>query len=145
MVGLPDRKTLPNDILLGEVSELLAEGNDVVIMTKGNSMLPFIRGDRDSVKLFRKDTVSAGDIVLAEITPGHYVLHRVIKADSDSLTLQGDGNLRGVEHCRAGNVKGTVVEIIKPGKTVVPDKGKLWLCLRPVRRILLGLYRRILL
>lgn len=145
MEGSPDRKILPNDVLLGEVSELLAEGSDVVIMTKGNSMLPFIHGDRDSVKLFKKDVVTVGDIVLAEIAPGHYVLHRVIKVDSDILTLQGDGNLRGVEHCCMSNVKGTVVEIIKPGKTVVPDRGRLWFCLRPVRRILLGIYRRILL
>ena len=47
---------VPNAILLGEVKSLLAEGKDVVIPTKGNSMLPFIRGGRDSVNLRRLDT-----------------------------------------------------------------------------------------
>ena len=40
---------LPNEILMGEVERLLSQGTAVTIMTKGNSMLPFIVGERDSV------------------------------------------------------------------------------------------------
>ena len=60
-----NKVVVPNSILLGEVRSLLAEGKDVVIPTKGNSMLPFIRGGRDSVNLRRLDTLEVGDIVLA--------------------------------------------------------------------------------
>ena len=48
---------LPNAIMLGQVSEFLGEGHSVVIMTKGQSMSPFIRGERDSVELLRRPSV----------------------------------------------------------------------------------------
>ena len=56
-----NKVVVPNAILLGEVKSLLAEGKDVVIPTKGNSMLPFIRGGRDSVNLRRLEDVEVGD------------------------------------------------------------------------------------
>ena len=136
---------IPNAILLAEVSDCIAGGHEVVIRTKGSSMLPFIRGDRDSVLLYRKETVEVGDIVLAEISPGCYVLHRVFAVDGDRLTLMGDGNLRGRESCRICDVKGTVKEIIHPdGSRTVPGKGRFWRRLLPFRRIILGIYRRLI-
>ena len=42
---------VPNAILLAEVSALVQEGKQVELLTKGCSMLPFIVGDRDSVRL----------------------------------------------------------------------------------------------
>lgn len=109
-----NKVVVPNAILLGEVKSLLAEGKDVVIPTKGNSMLPFIRGDKDSVRLELRQDVNPGDIVLAMLRPGHYVLHRVAARDGDRLTLHGDGNLRGNEVCTAGDVVGTATSIIRP-------------------------------
>ena len=143
--------TLPNDVMLGGVKELLAEGRQVVIMTKGVSMLPFIVGKRDSVVLEKRPAVAPGDIALAEIAPGHYVLHRVRKVSGDKITLQGDGNYRGQEHCAAGNIAGTVVAVQTPGK---PDRDpfapaemrrwRRWAALPAiVRRYYLAFYRRI--
>ncbi|MBO4525849.1 MAG: S24/S26 family peptidase [Bacteroidales bacterium] len=111
--------TLPNDVMLGGVKELLAEGRQVVIMTKGVSMLPFIVGKRDSVVLEKRASVAPGDIALAEIAPGHYVLHRVREVSDDGVVLQGDGNYRGQEKCRPENIAGTVVAVQTPGK---PDR-----------------------
>ena len=108
------KMVIPNEIFLGEVSEMLAEGAEVIIMTKGSSMLPFIIGDRDSVKLKKMETTSVGDMVLAEICKGRYVLHRVQEIDGDRVTLMGDGNLYGTEKCLLGDIKGTVTEIIAP-------------------------------
>lgn len=143
---------MPNAVLLGEVKLLLAEGKDVVIPTKGNSMLPFIRGSRDSVNLRKMDTVEVGDIVLAEIREGVYVLHRVFAVDGDAVTLMGDGNLRGVEHCLRQDIAGTAVAVLKEnGKEVdcrsrkALRQARLWRRLMPFRRIILGFYRRIFL
>ena len=97
-----ERKILPNDVLLGEVSRLVAEGESVTIMTKGTSMLPFIVGGRDSVRLVRPAELQPGMIVLAELHDGRYVLHRLISVDGQNLTLMGDGNIAGVERCRVG-------------------------------------------
>ena len=47
---------LPNALMLGEVSRMLDDGHSVVIMTKGASMSPFIRGERDSVELEKRPT-----------------------------------------------------------------------------------------
>lgn len=104
---------VPNAILLSEVSSLLAEGKEVELKTKGYSMLPFIVGDRDSVRL-RQETVSEGDVVLAEIAPRHYVLHRIVSMNEGAVTLKGDGNLVGTEHCRLEDIKGKAVAVIRP-------------------------------
>ena len=137
------KKTLPNDVLLGEVAAVLREGREAVIIPTGNSMLPFIRGGRDRVVLCRRETVAVGDIVLVHIG-GQYLLHRVFAADGDALTLMGDGNLAGTERCRVDDVIGSVTEIIRPsGRHVRPGKARLWRVLRPIRRYLLGIYRRL--
>ena len=142
---------VPNAILLGEVKSMLAEGKDVVIPTKGNSMLPFIRGGRDNVNLRKLGTVDVGDIVLAEIREGTYVLHRVFALDGDTVTLMGDGNLRGVEKCRRSDSARTALSILKDNVREVdcraPEalrRARAWRALgRPFRRVFLAIYRRV--
>ena len=143
---------IPNAILLGEVKALLTEGRDVVIPTKGNSMLPFIRGGRDSVKLRRLDALEVGDIVLAEIREGTYVLHRVFALDGDSVTLMGDGNIRGTERCLRKDIAGTALTVLKEnGKEMdcrspkALRRARAWRRLMPFRRIILAVYRRVFL
>ena len=105
-----DRIVLPNDVLLNEVAQLLGEGREVVITPKGRSMLPFIRGDVDQVKLRHPDCLKEGDIVLAYFE-NRYVLHRIIAINGDEITLMGDGNLKGTEQGERSDVVGKVVEI----------------------------------
>ena len=83
-----------------------------------------------------------GDIVLVRL-PGRYVLHRIIREEGQRLTLMGDGNLRGTESCTRADVLGTVKTILRDGKPRTPGDGKFWGRLLPVRRILLGIYRRL--
>lgn len=146
-----NKKVFPNDALLGEVKSILAEGRDVVMATKGGSMLPFIRGERDCVRLRALDTLDVGDIVLAELRPGVYVMHRVFALDGDVVTLMGDGNIRGVERCRREDIAGTVVSVLKDGSEEEVDcrspkalrRARTWRRLLPFRRIIMALYRRI--
>jgi hypothetical protein len=65
----PKKVTVPNAVMLGMAVELLKEGHTAVIMTKGNSMLPFIRGDRDSVELTAPGALAEGQIALAQLSP----------------------------------------------------------------------------
>lgn len=140
---------LPNDVFLGLVSEKLAEGHTAVIWVKGYSMRPFIEFGRDKVKLASAAAYQVGDAVLAEIGKGHYVLHRIIKVEGDNLTLQGDGNVRGVEHCTTADVRGVVTEYIRPNRTLLANdsclkrKIRVWRALRPIRRYLLFIYKSI--
>lgn len=135
-----ENRTLPNEILLEEVGALLAEGREVTFTPKGTSMLPFIRGGRDSVTLKKLDSVAVGDIVLVRLGEGHYVLHRVIKREGDALEIMGDGNLAGTERCTVGDVMGTAVLVA--GRR--PTRGRIWRLLKPLRRYLLGIYRRLI-
>ncbi|MBR3074410.1 MAG: S24/S26 family peptidase [Bacteroidales bacterium] len=142
---------LPNAIMLGEVTRLLQEGHSVTIMTKGSSMSPFIRGERDSVVLEKRSKVELGDIVLCQIRPGHYVLHRVHAMNGDALTLKGDGNLDATESCTLADVCGTAVEILLGDKhrfncysPFFRRASRRWVAApRLVRRVILGIYRRI--
>lgn len=140
-----EKRTVPNDILLGEVTNLLSEGQEVIILTKGCSMLPYLRSEKDSVVLRKKDDVEVGDIVLAHLGGGRYVLHRIFKLEGDKVTLMGDGNVKGQEFCTKSDISGTVIRFIKQnGKEKVPGKGRVWRFFLPVRRYLLAFHRRIL-
>jgi hypothetical protein len=136
------KMVLPNNVMLGEVSRLLLEGREVVLMPKGNSMRPFIRGEVDQVRLQRADELKVGDIVLAHFDE-HYVLHRIIAIDGNKVTLMGDGNLQGVEEVHKSDVSGVVVEVIAPdGERRKPSNGYVWRKLLPVRKYLLKVYRK---
>ena len=143
------RKELPNDAWLGEVSQMLREGKSYAIYVKGYSMRPFIEHTRDRVFLEKRDSYNVGDAVLAQIAPGHYVLHRIIKKCGENLTLQGDGNIKGVELCKEQDVSGVVTQYIRPNRTIPADDKKLvrrirlWRRLRPIRKYLLFIYNAI--
>ncbi len=145
-----NKLVVPNELMLGEVTTLLGEGREVVIMTRGVSMLPFIRGDADSVALIKKDPVKPGDIALAEIAKGRYVLHRVRKVEPGVITLKGDGNLTGVEKCRPEHISGVVRRILKAsGAEVDPASAwqkfcwRCWVLIpRPGRRFVLHFARK---
>ena len=78
---------LNNAEFLPHVCEFVNEGHKVTILARGNSMRPFIESDRDEVVLTRATQYNVGDIVLAEIQPGHYVLHRIDKIQNMALIL----------------------------------------------------------
>lgn len=135
----------PNTVLLAEVERLLAEGRKVVLVPKGRSMLPFIRGEVDKV-LLRKPSaseLSVGDIVLARSEAGAYIMHRIIAIQEEKVTLMGDGNLQGTEVVERKDVIGKVAEIITPtGRRREPSRGWLWRKLLPIRKYLLKFYRK---
>lgn len=145
------KMTLPNEVLLGEVSRLVEGGETVTLMAKGFSMLPFIVGGRDSVVLERPGELKMGMIVLAYVMGNRYVLHRIIALDEDKVTLMGDGNLKGVEMCRREDVKAVAIRIIRPSGEIDcfgeshQRKAALWKRLLPVRRWILAVYRRLFL
>ena len=133
---------LPNDLLLGEVTRLLGEGREVVITPKGRSMLPFIRGEVDRVKLRYPDELRVGDVVLAHFG-GRYVMHRIIDIKGNEITLMGDGNMKKIEQGERSEVNGVVTEIIKPGnRHCKPGKAWLWRHTLFLRKYLLKVYRK---
>lgn len=147
----PTHVVLPNDIMLSEVRDLIKEGHEVSIATKGVSMLPFIEGKKDAVLLVPPLSLSPGDIVLGELSKGLFVLHRIVKIEEPFALLQGDGNWKGTERCRLDKIAGKVKEIRHPGGRVTDPacewqmrRWRRWKAIPAiVRRYYLALYRRI--
>ena len=88
-------KKIDNNTFFALVSEFLKEGKDVRIRVSGRSMLPFLNQDKDEVMLRKISTqiIEKGTIVLAHIDGRHYILHRVLRRDGDTLTLRGEGKI----------------------------------------------------
>lgn len=138
-----DKRVVANEVLLEDAAALMQEGREVTLKPLGSSMLPFIRGGRDSVRLKKMPSVAVGDMLLVRLEGPRYVLHRLIQKDGERLTLMGDGNLTGTESCTEADVLGTVTAIERGTRVVVPGNGRWWRVLKPFRRYILGIYRRL--
>lgn len=144
------RREIPNHILLGLARDMIREGHTATIAVKGYSMRPFLEHCRDRVVLAQPSRLQVGDAVLAEIAPGHYVLHRIIRLQGDEVELMGDGNVRGTEHCRRSDVAGIVTQYLRPRRTLqaadpaMQRRIRLWRRLLPVRRYLLFIYKALI-
>lgn len=117
---------------LGQVSQLLAAGQQVTIRPKGCSMLPFIVGTRDLVTLAPlSGQPVVGQVVLALINSRHYVLHRIRSIDEQGILLQGDGNLYATERCTTNQLCGVMVSMKRDGRyidTAAPDEQRRVTC-----------------
>ena len=139
-----------DDIIIEEAIRLVGEGVSVTLPVNGNSMLPFIVGGRESVILQKPHDLRVGDVVLAWVKGGYYVVHRVIVLAGDTVTLMGDGNLSIKEQCATSDVKALVTHVVDAdGRRHTIDNlwrrcaARLWWHLRPIRRYLLAIYRRL--
>lgn len=147
VVSHEQRIEIPNDVLLTAVRDAIREGHSATILVKGWSMRPFLEHQRDRVILDAPNDIAVGDAVLAEITPGHFVLHRIWEIQGDDITLMGDGNLLGKEYCKRKDVCGIVTHYLRPKKTIPASDPKLirnirlWRRLLPYRNYLLMIYR----
>lgn len=142
---------IPNAILIPEIVKQLGEGDTVTLPLRGFSMRPFLEDGRDKALLDKpKAKPLVGDPVLAEISPKHYVLHRIVKIEGENITLLGDGNLRP-EHCKLTDIRASVIGFYRKGRNTLDRTdgkkwriySKVWMALRPVRRWLLAIFRRL--
>ena len=139
-----------NSEFLPEVVKMLNERHTVTLRLRGFSMRPFLEDGRDKALLTKPVTIKKGDAVLAEVTPGHYVLHRIISIKGENVVLRGDGNI-GVERCSLADIKGFAIGFYRKGRTKLDRTNGLkwrvyslvWTTLFPLRRYLLAFSRRI--
>lgn len=141
-----------NDIFFGEVERLLAEGGDVTIRVRGNSMRPLLRNGRDSVILRRSGDadIRTGAVMLFRYR-GLYCMHRVKGVAGDEVVFAGDGNYRTVERAKRADVVALVRAVVRrDGTTVACDSRRwrfasaAWLALPAIlRRYMLGAMRRL--
>lgn len=140
---------MTDDVIIKEAVRLVQDGVSVTFPVKGRSMLPFIFGGRESVILQKPESLQRGQVVLAEIGPDRYVVHRIIKITQDRVTLMGDGNICGTESCPPDKVLAIATHVVdeKGKRRTLESKGQMfkarvWYVIRPFRRIILAVLRR---
>ena len=146
--------------IIEEAIRLVEEGVSVTLPVNGRSMLPFIIGGRESVILQQPPTqgeprqnaapLKVGDVVLAWVEGNRYVVHRIISIDGNRVTLMGDGNLVGTEHCSLSDIKAKATHVVdchERTHDLYTSRrmlgARLWWHLRPIRIYLLAIYRRL--
>jgi len=136
--------------IIEEAIRLVREGVSVTLPVNGNSMLPFIIGGKESVILQGPGLIDVGDVVLAWVDGCRYVVHRIIRINGDRVTLMGDGNLAGTEHCTLNEIKAIATHVVDAKERTHylynrwrKSAAKIWFRLRPMRRYLLAIYRRL--
>lgn len=142
--------SVANALLIPEILAIIGEGHTVTLPLKGYSMRPFLEDRRDKALLSAVETIAVGDVVLAEIAPKRYALHRIVKLDGNSVTLLGDGNLT-CEHCQRSDIKAKALGFYRKGSTTIDSVSSrkwrtysaVWTRLYPIRRYLLFVYRHL--
>ena len=148
--GITQRR-VNNHLFMQEITRVFGQGKkSVTFVVRGFSMRPFLEDGRDKVILAPPREPKIGDVVLAEVKKETYALHRVIKKENGVYTMRGDGNpLWMTEQFTQEKIVGIANGFIRKGKEVSTSSRKwryysaIWNFLKPLRRILLAIYRRI--
>lgn len=149
----PQRIQVENAAFFTKVEKMLKEDGlkSVTFTVRGFSMRPFLEDGRDKVELVAPIIPKKGQVILAEIAPKIYALHRIVEIKGEMITMRGDGNLLSQkETFPAKRIIGTAAAFIRKGKRISTDSRRwryysvVWELLRPIRRILLAIYRRII-
>lgn len=144
------KKEFANELIIPEIIKMLNQGHSMTIGLRGYSMRPFLEDRRDKALLTKASNISVGDVVLAEIAPKRYALHRIIKINGDNITLRGDGNLN-TEHCHRKDIHGFAKGFYRKGRNKLDSTSSrkwriysmIWTRLFPIRRCLLFAYRKL--
>ncbi len=140
-------KTMNTAEYISMLRELLAAGQTVNLPVAGNSMLPFLIHNRDSVTLkFPDRPVTIGDIALYQRPTGEYILHRVCRMDSGGFYAVGDAQQLIEGPLDPGSIFGIVISARRKGKTMAPGGfwweffEHVWIRLIPLRHRLMRLW-----
>ncbi len=132
-------KSGDNVAIFSVVRDILLDRQSVTVTVKGHSMLPFFRsGSTVTVRPIEAEDFKKYAVVFAD-AGDHFVIHRIISVNDNSVTLLGDGNTVGTETMTKDKVYG----IIDCSPTHI-FFAKIWFRLRPIRRYPLALLRRIM-
>ena len=140
-----------NEYFFSHILSEINAGHRVIIPSKGNSMLPFIRPTTDEIELSPLDerSIQTGNVVLAKTNASNYVIHRIENIEDNLITLRGDGNLTAREYCKKNNILAEVTAVIRIKRRINKNDfnwrlyKRLWFSNPIFRRLYLGIYLRL--
>ncbi len=121
----------------------LALRGELIYVTEGTSMRPFIHSGKDLVVITAKEKrpVRKFDAVFYRRDSGQYVLHRVVKVTRRGYALRGD-NRRCTEYgIQDRHILGVLTAVIRDGQRIDVDtpeyrrEVRRWCALYPIRWI----------
>lgn len=128
---------------------VLAQKGRLVYTNVGDSMKPLIK-DRDLLVIVPvKRTLKTLDVPLYKRESGQYVLHRIIGKKDGAYVMCGDNRCQREYGITDKNVIGVLESIIRNGREVPVNNGKLrvyavfWQFLYPIRYIYLRLRNKL--
>lgn len=144
----------------GEYMELLrgilSEGRDVSLTVTGNSMAPFLIGNRDRVLLSPvRRPLKRGDIALFQRTDGKYILHRICRVYRNKETGKsqyyfiGDNQTEIEGPIEEDQIFSLIMSVERKGKQIQEGDfwwlffQHLWLDFIPLRRVISRGYAKI--
>lgn len=143
-----EKKKVSLNDLYPIIKDKVDEGGEVEFTITGNSMLPFMKDGKTLVTIKKIDKkLKRGDIVFYHVN-NQYILHRILKVKKDYVIICGDGLLR-LEYVEKNNIFAIVVRFQNGSKIIDVTskwyfiKSRLWMLLRPIRRYLLFIYRKL--
>lgn len=140
---------VPNEILIPQVAECVKKGFTVTLPLRGRSMRPYLEDGRDKALLSSVPKhLKVGDVILAEVAPKKYALHRITSIDGDIITMCGDGNIMP-EYVERQDVMAIALGFYRKGRESLESvEGvmyniywKWWVAMKPMRRWLLLAWR----
>lgn len=133
---------LSKENLVPLIKETLSSDSPFVLTVTGYSMRPTLKSTGDKVELVSTESrpVKKGEIVFFERENGDCVLHRVIRIQGNTLTINGDAQA-WTEMVDVSRVIGVVSRFNRNGKWIDCDGfmyhfySKFWMISRPLRRV----------
>lgn len=144
-------KEVKSAILFESLKELIENGQKVKMTVTGNSMLPFLMEGRDSVELSKSsfEEICIDDMVLIQREDGAYVMHRVLRKESDHFYMVGDAQTWIEGPLKPEQLKAKITAIYHK-KTRVDANNRwykllisLWRVLLPQRAVILKAMKRV--
>ncbi len=115
LVGYPMKELVPL------IKELTAEGKEVILTARGNSMRPLVKNMRDAVILSAYNgNATVGDVILYERESGAFVLHRIVDiCENGSFVLMGDFQTVREEGIKESQIIAVLFGVIRKDKTIL--------------------------
>ena len=108
--------------------ESVEYGECFKIRITGHSMLPLLGYGHDTIVIRRTapDEPIVGRIAMYRLGPKHYVTHRVMSVDGDTVTLLGDGRITYDEPIKRNMIVGVVESVIRQSGRTVSCTSRIW-------------------
>jgi hypothetical protein len=127
--------------------ELVEQGHDVSLLISGNSMLPFLIHNRDTIYFRQPERpLQVGDMVFYQRLDGDYIMHRICRITDEGIFTVGDAQQLIEGPLAPEQIFARITAVRRKGKLVKPGNfwweffEHIWIRLIPWRHGIMKLY-----